>query len=236
MYTISVWAKQHAYFARLLIAIATPATFLLAFYTGRMLFNRGVILPEQPLYLLAFLFLVTGILLYPATGLSKVKSYARQKACDILLTVSAIIVITAGANNLDVTGHAVHMACASVVVPAPTAKEILESGKTRKELTWKEKRILKKEFRNQLKKYVAAKISNDKAGAQEAAKIILAIILLVGLTILLAALVCDLSCSGSETAALLIGVLGIIGLVWGFIALVKAIHEKTKKERAKKKE
>lgn len=74
-----------------------------------------------------------------------------------------------------------------------------------------------------MKNYAAATVRGDKAASGEAWKIMLAIIGMIGLLFLLASLACSLSCSGNDTAAVLVGILGLVGIVWGFVALVKRI-------------
>ncbi|MEO7766600.1 MAG: hypothetical protein ABIS01_04205, partial [Ferruginibacter sp.] len=109
------------------------------------------------------------------------------------------------------------------LIKSSTAQEILASGKTKGMLTHKEKRILKKEFYKQLKIYAAATISGDKETSGKAWKIALAIIAMVGLVFLLASLACTLSCNGSDVAAILVFVIGLSALIWGFVALMKRI-------------
>ncbi len=115
------------------------------------------------------------------------------------------------------------------IVKNPTAQEILASGKTRESLTHTEKKILKKEFYKQLKIYASAIITGDKETSGKAWKIALAIIAMVGLIYLLAALACSLSCSGSDAAAIIVGTLGLTGIIFGFVLLMKRIRRGPKK-------
>ena len=78
----------------------------------------------------------------------------------------------------------------------------------------------------QLKKLVTAKLSGDKEAGKRTGLIILAIIGALGLTLLLSSLVCSLSCGGSDAAAVIVGILGIAGIIWGTIALIKLIKRK----------
>jgi hypothetical protein len=116
----------------------------------------------------------------------------------------------------------------------PTAQEILsslQSGRNNKSLTRAEKRILKKEFRHQLKVYVAAKIKGDSSGADQALLILLAIIAACGLLYLVAALACSLSCSGSDAAAVLVALVGTVGVIWLLIYVIKQITHAKKKDK-----
>jgi uncharacterized protein with PQ loop repeat len=118
---------------------------------------------------------------------------------------------------------------ASSVIKPTEAQKILNSGKTKASLSRKEKRVLKKEFFKQLKIYVVSAARGDDSKTEKALSIMFAIILLVGLSALLGYLVCNLSCSGYETAAGLITVFGLIGIIGGFVLLLKAINRKYKK-------
>jgi hypothetical protein len=102
----------------------------------------------------------------------------------------------------------------------------LMKDETGKPLKWKEKKKLLKEQIRAIKK------DKDVSNAGKVALIILSIAVALGLLYLIAALACDLSCSGSEGAAtvLMIGGAGLI--VFLFILALRAILGK--KKRAKK--
>jgi hypothetical protein len=230
MQKISYWAHCHVNSARFLIVTIKILLAALAYYTGMALYKMQLVLAAAEIYFFAFVLMVAAVIFYPRgkkTTVSKKLFYLRQKACDFILPLCAVLVFTAWVNNADVVNT--NAAYGSSIIKHPTAQQILNSGKTKDALTSKEKRILKKEFFNQLKVYASATVTGNKAKAGEALKTILAIIALVGLLYLLAALVCSLSCGGSDVAAVIIGVLGLAGLIWGFIALIKAINHKGKK-------
>lgn len=225
MQKISLWAKGHVAAARVYIVLIKLFLTALSYYTAISLYKMQWLLPVGPLYTTAAALLFAAAFYYPVKGkttVSKKWFYIRQKTCDFLLPLSAVLVFTTWVNNADTrqTNAAVY---GSRIIHHPTAKEILESGKTRADLTKIEKRILKKEFFKQAKLYAAYSISGDKAKAGEAWKIMLAIIGMIGLLLLLAALACSLSCGGNDTAAVLVGILGLVGIIWGFTALVKRI-------------
>ena len=89
---------------------------------------------------------------------------------------------------------------------------------------------MKQEFKTQLKNYVAAKLSGNKAGGDRAGLIILAIIGALGLLYLLAALSCGIACNGAEGLAIAVLILGTAGIIWGLIAVIRAIKRGRKKE------
>lgn len=231
MKIVSQWAYHHVQSARLLIACIKILLAALAYYTGALLYKMAVILPSGIIYLTAMVILLIVIAVYPdrkKSTLSKKLFYARQKACDFILPCCSCLVIITTVNNADlVPGY--RSVYGVDIVKNKTAAEILTSGKTRGQLDRKEKKILKKEFYNQLKNYAAAKITGDEAAAGKAAKIILAVVAMVGLLYLLAALACNLSCSGSDAAAILVAVIGFTGVIFGFVLVMKRIHRGPKK-------
>lgn len=225
MQKISFWAKGHAAAARVYIVLIKLTLAVLSYYAGISLYNMHVLLPVTALFTAAIILLIAAVILYPVNGktvLPKKLYYIRQKTCDFILPLSAVIVFATWVNNAG-TVNLTAPAYASNIIKHPTAQEILRSGKIKEDLTRQEKRILKKEFFKQATIYAASSISGDKEKAGEAWKIMLAIIGMVGLLFLLASLVCSLSCNGSDTAAVIVGVLGLVGIIWGFTALVKRI-------------
>jgi len=239
MQKISYWASSHIRTARFFIVAAKILLAVLACYTGMTLYKMQVILPLAEIYFLAFVLMITAVCFYPSkkkSAATKKIFYIRQKTCDFVLPLCAVLVFTASINNADVLNTSTGVYGSTIIKHPPSAQEILNSNKTRGSLTSKEKRILKKEFFKQLKVYAAATVTGNKAKADEAWKIILAIIALLGLLFLLSALVCSISCNGSDVAAVIIAVLGLAGLIWGFVALMKSIHRGQKKPKEVKDE
>lgn len=238
MQKISFWASRHIAAARFYIVLIKLLLAVLSYYVGITIYKMQLVIPYQPVYAVAVLLLITGVLFYPCgkkTSVNRRWNYIRQKTGDFLLPLSAVLVFTTWVNNAD-TIYSSNSAYGSYSIKHPTAQEILNSGKTKETLTRQEKRILKKEFFKQLKTYAAASISGDKTKAGEAWKVVLAIIGMVGLLYLLAALVCNISCAGNDTAAVIIGVLGLVGIIWGFIAVLKAIKRGPKTKPKDKEE
>jgi len=231
MKNISYWAAGRIKTARFLIICIKLALFSLAYYTGIILYKAQLFLPANAIYGGVLTVLLIVVIVYPSVkkerSLKKL-SYNRQKICDFILPLCAFAIVTTLVNNADKhLGYT--QAYGSHIIKRPTAQEILASGKTKGSFSRKEKRILKKEFFRQVKIYAAAKMSGDKAASGQAWKTILVIIAALGLTYLLAALVCNLSCSGSDAAAIIVGVLGFAGIIWGVVALIKKINRGPKK-------
>ena len=216
------------------MVIVKTLAWLAAGVTGVQLNQAKLIVPIYGCYAVAGTLLVTAIYFYPAankTIAAKWINFRRRKACDLLLPLATAIVIIAAVNNADVL--TIYPAADGISFTKElTAEEIIGSGKTAKELTQKEKKILKKEFYHQLKLYGKAIATGDKEALNKAWKIILSIIVLVGLIYLLAALACTISCNGSEALAIVVFAAGLTGLIIGFVAIMKAIHRGPKPKKA----
>ncbi len=229
MKKISYWAKTRIVPARLLIIAIKLILAALACYTGILLYNMQIILPSNTIYLFAFIAVIIIIAVYPSHKkniFSKKLSYLLQKSCDFILVVCSFLVICASVNTGD-SIKAYPGAYGSTTVKNPRAAEdilrLIKSG-DKTSLTHKEKRILKQEFVRQLKVYAVAKATGDNQKADDSWKIILVIIAAIGLAALLTALVCSLSCGGSDFAAVAVAILGLAAIIWGSVALIKRIN------------
>jgi O-antigen/teichoic acid export membrane protein len=94
-----------------------------------------------------------------------------------------------------------------------------------------EKKILKKEFKKQLKLFAKAKILGQKQKADRSIAIILTIIAAVGLLYVVTALACGLACNGAETAAILVGILGFVAIIIGTVFVIRSINRKHRQRR-----
>lgn len=229
MKSISRWAYSHKRGAILLVISIKILLIGLAVLLGNLLTQNAVIIPGyvQGLILCCLLFIH---LLYNASKWNYVKRKTLE-ACFILCTFAGM---TSFVNSLDVNTGSINKSFATASFKKekkPTAAEILESLKHRDKssLSRTEKRILKKEFKLQLKKFAAYTLTGQYEKAEDSWKIVLTIIAAVGLLFLLAALVCNLSCNGSDAAAVIVGILGLVGLIWGTIAVIKAIQRRSEK-------
>jgi hypothetical protein len=231
MKRISLWARKNVSTARLLIVFLRLLLIGLAILTGRNLANIGAYLPSNDIYFWTFVLLSVTVIAYPAktkSARSKPGSYIRQKTCDFILPLCSFAVIATAVNAFEMPVFVSHV-YGTGIIQKPTPQEILASGKTRKMMSRAEKRILKKEFNRQVKRFAVAKITGDEETAGKAWKIALTIIAAVGLTFLLASLACTLSCNGSDAAAVVVMVFGVGAVVLAMILILKRIHRGPKK-------
>jgi hypothetical protein len=239
MKKLSYWAKQNIWKARLIIITAHLLLIVLAWFTGKKFLSIGIELPGFMLYLFLFVYLA-AVFTYPSlkrTARNKYGAfYYKQKACDFMLAASTFGMILVLAGNKNLPAQLFQPLVGSTVsistTENKTAAEILESLKYRDKstLTRPEKRILKQEFKNQLKIYAAAKLSGNKKASGEAGLIILAIIAALGLLFLVASLSCSLSCNGSDGAAIAVVLLGTAAIVLGLVFVIRGINKRSRRK------
>lgn len=196
---------------------------------GRTFSEMDITVPGNLGYITLLIFIMVA-LLYPSrnnTISSRKYFYIKQKSCDALLAACTFIMTVSITNNqlYPIATSSSYANSISISKP-PTAEEILASLKYRdkKTLTKQEKKILKQEFKKQLKIFTKATLSGNKKDADNSALVVLVIIGAIGLTILLAALVCSISCGGADGLAVAVALLGLTAIIWASVALIRRIH------------
>jgi hypothetical protein len=241
MKKLSSWAKTHKWPARIIIVTGFILLILLGIITGQLLRDLLVDLPRAVLFLFIGIYLACA-LLYPvkkpgAFGGVKQRSYRRQKTCDLLLAGSTFLMVVFLSNKQTLfpgsTSMAAPVTATLSTLPGDSAtrsyKPIKEFSASMKDgngkmLRWKErKKMLKEQIR-------AIKHSNEPSPGGKTALIVLSILIALGLIALLAALSCNISCSGSAGLAILVMVLGTGLVIFLLIRIVQRLTGKRKKE------
>lgn len=243
MRKISMWAKRHAWPARFIIVASFVLLNILGFATGLLLADMDIILPAAFLFLFILLY-AAGYIAYPVTnkderGRKRISGYVRQKTYDILLAGSTFFIIIFLGNHKETLFRYrlpfnEVMASSSIIPKDSTAKNyksvpaFYQSLKDAdgKLYSWKERKKLLKEQVSAIKK------ADDMSPGEKTALIILSVAVALGLIYLIGALACNLSCAGSDVAAVIIGV-GGTGLV--IFLLVVVIRKILGKQRHSKK-
>lgn len=234
MKRISIWARQNRTYAIILIVFIEMTLATMAVFIGLASFKLGITFQPIVIGLSILVFLIT-ILVYPVKErwrFARQKLYPFQKLCDLSMIICIFTFIAGMTNATSKMSLPVNQAVASFH-SNPTATEILESLKYRDKssLTKAEKRILKAELKKQIKQYVEAKVSGNQKNAGTTALIILTIIGAIGLGAALMALVCSISCGGSEALAVVVAILGLTGIIFGSVLLIKSINRKKKTKK-----
>lgn len=224
--------------AQFIIVLSHVILVWLSVWIGWELLDLDIKLPQYLGYAFVGLFLFAAIT-YPSrhTRHSDPGYFFKQKFRDCVLAAATVGMVISVANNPDGLFSSWQTAQAAVINPVenknekPTAAQILESLKTRDKssLTRIEKKILRQEFKKQLKVYVVATVKGDKEAQKSTGLIILAIVAAIGLLLLVGALACSISCNGSTGAAIVVGILGAGLVILGLIAVIRSINKKKNK-------
>ncbi len=231
MRKLSLWAKHHPVLARIIIVASRILLFLIAFFLGKQLPASGIGLSPLWIYFFIGLFFIAGAT-YPRKRSSF--NYLKRKLYDFTVAACGFFIMFSLVAQLDKPFYATVQATVPAD-PSPykyaAAKNLIEQFQKGEKIKFngKEKRIIRKEFNYQLLQYGKAKIMGEKADAEQVALIILACIAAVGLLYLVMALACTLSCNGSDAAAVIVAILGLAGIIWGLIAVIRAINRKKTK-------
>jgi hypothetical protein len=216
MKKISWWAKKHKVPARIIIVLSFIFLNALAFFTGHLLNQLGILFSQAFLFGSFFIFLIAFIA-YPLKKQKEKKPkssnyYLLQKSCDFILAASTFCMIVCLSNRPEtLIQFYPQIKAFAITFPSKdsTAKHYksisdfyssLKDGKGN-QVKWKERKKLLKEQVREIKK------DNNLSKGEKIALIILSVLVAAGLFLLVAALSCSLSCSGSDalSAIVLIG-------------------------------
>lgn len=243
MRKISFWAKRHPWPARIIIVVSFVILNVLGFATGLLLADMDIILPAALMFLFILLY-AAGYISYPVTnkierGKKRLNVFARQKTCDILLAGSTFFIIVFLGNHQETLFRYSlpfnEVRASSSIIPKDSTTKNYKSipafyqslkDANGKPYGWKERKKLLKEQVSAIKK------ANDMGPGEKTALIILSVAVALGLIYLIGALACNLSCAGSDVAAVIVGV-GGTGLV--IFLLIVVIRKILGKQRHSKK-
>jgi predicted membrane channel-forming protein YqfA (hemolysin III family) len=239
MKQLSLWARNHKNPARLIIILSFIGLTITGLATGHLLSSLGVRISTAALFVTVTVY-VAGLIVYPVRASKDNKGktasfYTRQKICDGMLATSTFCMLVFFSNRPDQLFRYTSPLNATLPAPAElprdstlkTAKTIAAFSaslrdETGKSLKWKEKKKLLKEQIRAIKKDKAIS-DGGKVGL-----IILSVLAAIGLLYLVAALACNLSCSGAEGAATLVMIGGAGLIVFLLVLVIRSITKKNK--------
>ena len=240
MKKLSFWARDHKWPARFIIVFSFVLLNTAGIVTGMLLDDLKVTIPSAALTLSIIIYF-TGIFFYPSKSekrkLTAGLFYKKQKTCDIILATSTFFILICISNNrFRSIQYFPALQATAVNKPTLPADSIVKTYKsiaafsaslkdeTGKSLKWKEKKKLLKEQVRAIRK------SNEPSKGGKVILIILSVIVALGLIALVAGLACNLSCNGSDAAAVLIGLGGTALVIFLLFVAIRAIKGKKKKK------
>lgn len=240
MKKLSYWAKEHKIHARIIIIASFIFLNALAFFTGHSLNQLGIFFLPGFLIGCFFIFLI-ALIAYPLKKQkgTKVKSslyYYLQKSCDFILAASTFCMIVYLSNRPENLFQFYPQLKAFVITSPPKDSTVkhyksiadfhssLLDGKGN-QLKWKERKKLLKEQVREIKK------DNNLSKGEKIALIVLSVLVAAGLILLVAGLSCNLSCSGSDALAAIVGIGGTAVVIFLLIWALRAINGKKRKRK-----
>ncbi|MBL7723344.1 MAG: hypothetical protein JNK27_04305 [Chitinophagaceae bacterium] len=240
MRKISTWAKAHKWPARIILVVSLLLLNITGILTGLLLKDLSVIIPGS-VFLLTILIYVWAILSYPARSTrsryAPGQYYTKQKTRDFILAATAFVLfVCISNNNKIVPASSLSLQAATNAHPSDSQgrayKPVWKFSASMKDengkmLKWKERKKLLKEQIRGIKK------SNELSNGGKVALTILAVLAALGLLYLVASLACNLSCSGSDAAAVIVGLGGGALVIVLLVVAIRAIYNKKRRELRK---
>lgn len=213
---LSEWARQNIQKARLVLIAGHLSLGFGAFYGGYFAGLEGLHV-DQEIVSMSFGVFLLAMLTYPFRGLSKAGEwgFVRRKLRDLVLFSSGVIILFsqgAAIGEGREPGNELAAAAVSVLIPEDSAQQV--------------------EF-SEVDPVNEPKPPQKDVPVIPILQTMLALVIFVFLAALLASIACNLSCSGQETAAAIVGIGGGAVLL---IVLVIAIRYIWRTWNAKQKE
>lgn len=220
MKTLAFWGRNNKNSARLIIIFSYVLLNLIALFLGDLFYSLNIAF--TPIFcVFAVALTLIGYMIYP----SKVRKheyknfFIRQKSADLLLVTSTFLFVVYFGNSLNTTNH-------SFRNPVQAISFITESNSSAFNHSSVEKKTLsKKDFRKKIRAELKSlrKAYKDSTKGQKTLYIALAVLAALVLGYGVAALACHISCSGSEALAIVVGIVGIAGIVFGLVKVIQRI-------------
>ena len=225
MKKISIWAFLHKWPARIIIIVAHFVLIAIALFLGDLIKTSGIRIPSEVIYGLAGLFILLFITYPVKNDKPKYRNfYKSRKTADFaLVSISFLLLLSFGNHyHLDKNRSPFHFnhAYATELNPGKTpleARTIEPSPKKKSSFFTNWKKKLKENIRTIRREY------KDATPAERTALIILAVVAALALLYLVAALACNLSCAGSDGAAIVVAVLGTALIIFLLVRVIKRI-------------
>jgi hypothetical protein len=236
MKNISFWASRHIWPTRFIILFIYVVLHIIGLTTGDILYAEGIIINEAYVFLCVVVTII-AVLIYPTHNkkISSPKLYRLHKIADTLLagTTFLFIVFTGNKLNNIIPVHHANGASVVSIVPQNTSSyddpAQKQSGKVSKDN--KKSKFSFRELHKKIKaalKEIRQAYRQDKNG-ERIALVVLASVVASILILLLAALSCQIACTGSEALAFVVFAVGITGIIFALVGILKRINKKYKK-------
>lgn len=236
MKQISFWAKRHVWPSRIIIIISHIILTIIAIYWGVQSFKVGFKLNESWLYALILLYF-SLYFIYPSTRSKTIlkNTYTVRLWLHAVMALCSFMMVFSYTNvKMQPTTNGSASAAVSIKIDKEKryknseAERLINSYKNGgiKKFSRTDRKVLREELKYQFQQLKEAKKAGQKAEGSDALKIIItilvALLLLYGLTVLS----CTLTCNGNEGAAVAVFVSGIAAIIFGVIMIFRGKNKK----------
>ena len=206
MKKVSFWAKNHIWQTRTIITLSYVLLCVIGDVTGRLIFGLNIVIPQ--LVLTTFLF-GAGLLyfFYPD---KENKNYIKRKTFDFALVFATFIMTILAGNHNGMINATETSFASSIIQPKDSSKSSLEKNphiiSFLDKLHHTDMTKLSGHDKKQILKQQIREIKQDKelTKSQKTGLILLSMVIALILMMGIAALSCNLACSGSGTLATII--------------------------------
>lgn len=227
---LSRWAACHTTAARILIILLHVILSLIAIQTGLLFTEANVGLPENWLYISA---VVYGCVLWVYQKVKRIYVLRKLNDCTIiLLGFLSMVTIT---NRLDLSAAYHYSAPASAVslrIIHPQSMHTTPVPPTQQK-SMQSKNFQRKQFKSTFKRLYKEQKGSTLMRSNRDLLIVLLVMVAIGLTGLLGALACSVSCSGSSGGGIIIAIFGLVAIIVGLVQGIRWIKRKHPKKSIK---
>ena len=234
LYKYSKWASVNPRKSQVFLFLIRIAMLLNGLVLGGLLFLSDISTPSSFIWLLGIS--AAGlIILYPSRkykGSFISNTFVNRKKLDLGLSVLYVLLVASGFNSFlysDTANQGIGEASAVFAVHTPSLKKDRSLFNLSDRFVVKEYRKLKKQFKSELKlmkkELKAQKGSGGDTGIM-ILLILLSILVAAILVVLSLALACELACSGSDVLALIVALLGVVGIPTLLFITIRSIVRK----------
>ena len=235
MKNISLWAKKNRTKTIFLLIFIHILLGYFYFYTGVLFYLEEIKTPSILVPIASGIFILATFF-YPVEdcqqGIYK-NTFFRRKFWQSLAMLSAALFFIHAGNHLS------RSAMANEVIEFSSENIVLDSRKlnqTNKKNARSLKRSLRKKFRKRLRSRIK-EFRQFRKRSEQGKNILYFVLVIIGalvLTFLLLGLSCSISCSGSETFALIVFLGGLTLIIYGVVVMYRRLF-KDKKRKVKPK-
>ena len=231
MKQISFWAKDHKFVSRILIIFGFFFLNITGLFLGDLLHSTDV--RFSPLFcFIATVMFISGTIFYPSKKNKKKYAdfYRRQKLADGVLIFSTFLLLIYFGNSVNenririsqpVYGISIMPYSRAISSGSPVS---IHAGKSSLS-----KKSVKKTFHKRIKDF--RKRYKNSTETEKTILIVLCLLAGGAAIVLLMGLCCSLACSGAEGLALVVGIVGGAGIIFGLIKLIQRIKRGPKTEK-----